>query len=41
MFKVAGVHDKPYKTKRAADKRFLKAFKDARGSVDPDLDLGI
>jgi hypothetical protein len=40
-FRVAGAHDKPYKTKRAADKRFVEAFKRSWGKIDPDLDLGL
>lgn len=40
-FRVAGAHDKPYKVKRAEDKRFAKTFKRLWGSIDPDVDLGL
>lgn len=42
MFKSgAGVHEKPYKVQRAADKRFVQAFKRNWGKLDPNADLGI
>lgn len=39
LFRVAGTHDKPYKTKRAADKRFVAKLTRSWDKIDPDLDL--
>jgi len=32
----AGVHDKPNKVKRAADKKFIKGLINKYGSIDPE-----